>query len=96
MVTSDLPAHTLAPELDDSNATAALHADASATSEDRSKGAAVTSDTIGMYLAYLIALGFMPAPPAAAKADKKLPIVKIDDEQRMALTKLEGRGKVNS
>ncbi|KAI9690861.1 MAG: putative NRPS-like protein biosynthetic cluster [Bathelium mastoideum] len=96
MVTSDLPAHTLAPELDDQNAAKALRADAIATGEDRSKGAAVTADTVGMYLAYLIALGFMPPPPPAAEAQRKLPNVTIGKEQREALAGLEGRGKVGS
>lgn len=96
MVTSDLPGHTIAPELDDSNATTALHADAAAIGEDHSKGAGVTTDTIGVYLAYLIALGFMSAPPASSGAEKKLPIITISNEQREALTKLEGRGKVGS
>ena len=96
MVTSDLPAHTVAPELDDRNATAALRADAVATGEDRSKGAAVTVDTIGVYLAYLIALDFMPAPAATSAAQKKLPNVTIEKDQREALAKLEGRGKVGS
>ena len=96
MVTSDLPSHTIAPELDDTNAAKALRADALATGEDRSKGAAVTTDIVGVYVAYLIAIGFMPPPPLATKADKEIPNIVIGVEQRDALAKLEGRGKVGS
>ncbi|KAI9707850.1 MAG: large subunit of alpha-aminoadipate reductase [Bogoriella megaspora] len=91
MVTSDLPGATIAPDMDDANATKALRADTDDTGEDRSAGAAVTTETIGVYLAYLIELGFVPPP---TKASGKLPEVTISKEQREMLGRLEGRGKL--
>lgn len=90
MVTGDLPASTKAPELDDRNSAAALKADSTRTKEDLSAGGAVTEDVVGVYLAYLVARGFMPKPTGQAK--KNLPDVKISNEQLQALEKVGGRG----
>lgn len=92
-VTGDLPANTIAPELDDTNAAKALRADVERTGEDRSAGAAVTEETLGVYLAWLVAEGFMPLPPEGGNG-KPLPNVKITGEQREAMKKAGGRGKV--
>lgn len=90
MVTGDLPASTKAPELDDRNAAAALRADKTRTGEDLSGGGAVTEDTVGTYLAYLIARGFLPKPTKQGR--KSLPSIHIGKEQLQALEKVGGRG----
>lgn len=89
-VTGDLPAGTIAPELDDSNAATALRADADWTGEDVSGGSAVTPETMGLYLSYLVAVGFLPAPEGGR--GKPLPEVKLGGEQRAALGGVGGRG----
>ncbi len=53
---------------------------------------AVTEDTVGLYLAYLVELGFMPAP--TGNGPKKLPGASIAGNQREALSRLQGRGAV--
>lgn len=72
-VVGDLPADTIAPELDDSNAEAALKLYLSGTSqaEDPLSENAVTIETLGKYYAYLIASGFLPAP--TGKGERELP-----------------------
>ncbi|KAJ4541436.1 large subunit of alpha-aminoadipate reductase [Exophiala dermatitidis] len=65
-VANDLPSNTRAPELDDRNAEAALYADSQWTKVDASEGAGVTKNTIGLYLAYLVEIGFLPPPPTAS------------------------------
>jgi len=75
-VVGNLPADTVAPELDDSQAIAALK-----LYYNRNEELAKRSDTehairvssIGMYLAYLAAAGFLPAP--AEKGEHELPKV---------------------
>lgn len=89
-VTGDLPAGTIAPELDDANAAAALRADATWTGEDVSGGAAVTEETMGLYLSYLVAVGFLPAPESGKGME--LPEVRLGEEQRSALGGVGGRG----
>ncbi|KAI5293620.1 large subunit of alpha-aminoadipate reductase [Ascosphaera acerosa] len=85
-VTADLPANTRAPELDDSNAAAALRADAS----DQPCAAGVTEDIMGIYLRYLVSIGFLPAPQA--KGARELPSLSLSDAQRDALKQVGGRG----
>lgn len=92
MVTADLPGSTKAPELDDTNAAMALRLDISRTGKDYSRGGAVTEETIGVYLAYLIARGFMPTPSNAST--KILPNITISESQRAALEQIGGRGRV--
>jgi L-aminoadipate-semialdehyde dehydrogenase len=89
-VTSDLPGDTKAPELDDRNAAKALKEDERWTGEDWSQGGAVTEDTVGVYLAYLIELGFMPRPEG--RAEKELPKLEISEEKREAMARVGGRG----
>jgi L-aminoadipate-semialdehyde dehydrogenase len=88
-VTGDLPADTKAPELDDANARQALKSDAAWTGEDLSGGGAVREDTIGVYLSYLIELGFMPRP--TGKALWNLPEPKLSESQREGMKKVGGR-----
>ena len=85
-----MPAGSKAPELDDSNAAKALKADAAWTGEDLSSGSGVTVDTIGVYLAYLIEIGFMPPPTSSSS--KALPEIKLKPEQREGISKVGGRG----
>lgn len=89
-VTADLPANTIAPELDDTNAHAALAADAKLTADNDSAGANVDEKLMGTYLAYLVAVGFLPAPEGS-KA-KLLQALAIDEEQLTALRNVGGRG----
>ncbi|KAF1814762.1 alpha-aminoadipate reductase [Eremomyces bilateralis CBS 781.70] len=89
MVTSDMPEGTKAPELDDTNAERALRADERWTGEDWSKGGAVTVETVGVYLAYLVAIGFMPAPSESGRA---LPRIALTKEQKEGLARAGGRG----
>jgi L-2-aminoadipate reductase len=89
-VTNDLPSNTRAPELDDTNAETALYADREWSGEDVSAGTGVTKSTIGLYLAYLVATGFLPAPNK--NSGKRLPEVNISEEHIQALTHVGGRG----
>lgn len=91
-VANDLPSNTRAPELDDSNAEKALYADAKWTKEDLSAGAGVTKNTIGLYLAYLVEIGFLPKPTAVQADTKSLPEVRVTTEQRSAMASVGGRG----
>lgn len=89
MVTTSLPEDSKAPQLDDKNAADVLKKDAKSTGEDLSAGSGVTEDAVGAYLAYLIALGFVPKP---TKEGKKLPDINISVEQKEALASVGGRG----
>lgn len=88
--TTDLPADTIAPEMDDANATAVLKADARFTGEDLSAGGFVDEEIMGRYLAYLVGIGFVGAP--SSKGMKALPEVGISEEQKAALLRVGGRG----
>ncbi|PPQ73836.1 hypothetical protein CVT24_012261 [Panaeolus cyanescens] len=68
-VLDDLPTSTKAPELDDSNTVALLQ-----QSGDKAS-ATVDEETMGLYLAWLIGAGFLPAP-SAASPPKALPELK--------------------
>ncbi|KAI9824562.1 MAG: putative NRPS-like protein biosynthetic cluster [Thelocarpon impressellum] len=92
-VTSDLPASTVAPELDDRNATLVLEADAKVSDVEVVRGSAVSEGLIGGYLAYLVAVGFLPAPPVGHQR-RPLPPCQLGDEQREALGKVGGRGRL--
>lgn len=96
-VTADLPANTIAPELCDTNAATALRSDYQWSGQDVSAGVGVTENVMGVYLAYLVAIGFLPAPNGATKTrndtkPKPLPSMDISTEQRDALGKVGGRG----
>lgn len=88
--TTDLPADTVAPELDDVNAATALKADAHFTGEDLSSGGFVDEEIMGRYLAYLAGIGFMASP--SGKGKKALPAIQINPEQKFALMTVGGRG----
>ncbi|KAF2745813.1 large subunit of L-aminoadipate-semialdehyde dehydrogenase [Sporormia fimetaria CBS 119925] len=89
-VTGDLPGDTKAPELDDTNAAKALKSDEKWSGEDWSKGGAVMEDTVGVYLAYLIGLGFMPSPEG--KGELSLPELRLSDEVKEGMKRVGGRG----
>jgi len=99
-VLDNLPQSTKAPELDDSNATEALKRDAEWTKQDKSGGMGVSVETMGIYLGYLVNLGFLPAPPALEESGVKLggeeklrlPHIEIGESQRKGLGEVGGRG----
>lgn len=69
-VLDDLPTSTKAPELDDTNTqTALVESGERATME-------VNQELIGVYLAWLVAIGFIPKPAADAKGQATLPDIK--------------------
>ncbi|KAI4259141.1 MAG: hypothetical protein L6R42_004732 [Xanthoria sp. 1 TBL-2021] len=82
-VTGDLPSTTRAPLLDDTNTQAALRADSQIN--ESTQYPSVTPDVVGLYIAYLVRIGFLPAPPADGK-----PLPKVEVEEGMGLT---GRGR---
>lgn len=89
-VTADLPSNTKAPELDDTNAAAALLADAAWSGIDASAGAGVTEELVGLYASYLVQIGFLPAPTIAGA--RPLPTAQLSEEQRKTLLSIGGRG----
>lgn len=99
-VLDNLPQSTKAPELDDSNTTEALRRDGEWTQEDRSGGMGVSVETMGIYLGYLVTLGFLPAPPPLEEEGVRLdgqervrlPHVEIGESQRKGLSEVGGRG----
>lgn len=86
MVTGDLIEATKAPNLNDRNAEKALEADAKLPQADTPKG--VTEQAIGAYLSFLVARGFMVAPPDTSA----LPKIEITKTQAEALNRVGGRG----
>ncbi|KAE8355816.1 hypothetical protein BDV28DRAFT_128172 [Aspergillus coremiiformis] len=90
-VTADLPSNTKAPELDDAHAAASLRADAAWSGVDASAGAGVTEELVGLYVSYLIAVGFLPSPLASSTA-RALPTARLSDDQKQALANVGGRG----
>ncbi|KAL4932255.1 L-aminoadipate-semialdehyde dehydrogenase [Aspergillus undulatus] len=91
-VTADLPSNTKAPELDDSHAAASLRADAAWSGVDVSAGAGVTEDLVGLYVSYLVSVGFLPGPSNSATAARPLPAASLTDDQKEALASVGGRG----
>jgi L-aminoadipate-semialdehyde dehydrogenase len=88
--TTDLPGDTIAPEMSDLNAAAALRADAAFTGEDLSAGSSPTINVLGNYIAYLTSIGFLPKAEGAGTS--KLPGLKISEDQKAALLRVGGRG----
>ena len=91
-VANDLPSNTRAPDLDDRNAEAALYADAEWTGEDVSAGSGVTKREVGLYLAYLVEVGFLPRPKGTVEGAKALPRLRLGDGQMEAMKRVGGRG----
>lgn len=90
-VTADLPSNTKAPELDDAHAAASLRSDAPWSGVDASAGAGVTEELVGLYVSYLVQVGFLPGPPASSSA-RPLPVAPISEDQKAALANVGGRG----
>lgn len=65
-VLDDLPTSTKAPDLDDANTVALLAADSQETDST------VSPELMGLYLAWLVAAGFLP-PPSVVSPAKSLP-----------------------
>ncbi|KAL8993033.1 MAG: hypothetical protein Q9169_006644 [Polycauliona sp. 2 TL-2023] len=84
-VTGDLPSTTRAPLLSDTNAQAALAADGPGNKP--SQHPSVTPEVIGLYIAYLVRVGFLSAPPKGG-GGKPLPEVEVGEGSG-----LTGRGR---
>jgi L-aminoadipate-semialdehyde dehydrogenase len=91
-VLDNLPSSTKAPELDDSNTVVSLKKDSKWTKEDCSQGAGVGVQTMGIYIAYLIAIGFLPPPPQ--KGELETPNIELSKEEIQGLQAIGGRGAV--
>ncbi|KAK9369236.1 hypothetical protein V1509DRAFT_620127 [Lipomyces kononenkoae] len=91
-VLDNLPQSTKAPELDDRNAVAALRYDGEHfTGEDVSAGKGVTQDIMGIYLAYLVGIGFLDKP--THEGTRSLPVpAGLDETVVNALKGVGGRG----
>lgn len=55
-----------------------------------SAGSAVTVETVGAYLAYLVEVGFLPSPTKTG--ERALPVCELSAAQKEALGKIGGRG----
>lgn len=89
-VLDDLPQSTKAPELDDTNTRISLREDASWTGVDLSAGKGIDFKQMGVYIAYLIAIGFLEAPSAQGSA--KLPEITVSSQIVEKLANVGGRG----
>lgn len=79
MVLENLPENTKAPNLDDKNAVTSLKKDIEWSGEDVSSGKGATSEQIGIYIAFLRKVGFLPAP--AHEGTIKLPVIELSQQQ---------------
>ncbi|ODM16957.1 L-aminoadipate-semialdehyde dehydrogenase large subunit [Aspergillus cristatus] len=84
-VVGDLPSDSLAPELDDANAATSLRA--FGASPEQLSDRAVGTETIGRYLAFLVATGFLPSPSTTGV--KAIP--SVDTQRLQAMGSLGGR-----
>ncbi|KAI1114257.1 aminoadipate reductase [Nemania sp. NC0429] len=89
LVVEDLPGNSIARELDDTNTSAALKL----YEGESSSPAANTVDThaLGTYLAYLVAVGFLPPPPSTESGGSPLPKLEGSASQILAAGHLGGR-----
>lgn len=88
-VTSDLPSDTNSKNLDNTNAKAVLRA--SGVVDEKDCQVQATQETVASYLAYMAEIRFIGRPKEGAEGAKKLPVIKIPEEQKRAL-KMVGRG----
>ena len=79
MVLDGLAENTRAPELDDTNATSSLQKDKKWTGVDVSSGKGATPEQIGIYIAFLNKVGFLPPPPTTGELN--LPQISLSEEQ---------------
>ncbi|CDK24273.1 unnamed protein product [Kuraishia capsulata CBS 1993] len=83
-VLDNLPQDTKAPELDDANAVLALKEDVRWNGgKDFSNGDGITVKSMGVYISYLIKVGFLPAP--SKQGELSLPEVEISEESLQLL-----------
>jgi L-aminoadipate-semialdehyde dehydrogenase len=84
LAVSDLPGDSKSPVLNTTNSTALVR------SASLDPGMPTVDESIlARYLAYLVAIDFIKAP-----ASSTLPSIKLSQERREALAKVEGRGKI--
>ncbi|AET38941.1 L-aminoadipate-semialdehyde dehydrogenase Ecym_3457 [Eremothecium cymbalariae DBVPG len=89
LVLDNLPANIKAPELDDRNTVLSLKKDIQWSGVDVSSGAAVSQDTVGIYISFLNRVGYLPPP---TQGSSKLPPVTLNPEQvRMVSSGMGGR-----
>ncbi len=90
----DLPTDSLAPQLDDANAVAALKEDEywNADSVDYSAGAGVDLKIMGVYISYLVKIGFLP--PSTSAGRLALPKIQVSEESLKLIH--QGVGKRSS
>ncbi|VVT44479.1 uncharacterized protein SAPINGB_P000430 [Magnusiomyces paraingens] len=89
-VLDNLPQNTKAPELDDTNAAAALKADTEWVGKDYSAGMGIDVKQLGVYLAYLIKVGFLQPPKE--KGEEAIPEITVSEASLELLGKVGGRG----
>ncbi|SSD60185.1 probable L-aminoadipate-semialdehyde dehydrogenase [Saccharomycodes ludwigii] len=77
MCLDDLPHSTIAPPLDDKNASVVLSEDSKWTGVDVSKGKGCTSAQVDIYISFLNKVGFLPRAPRS----EALPEVELSKEQ---------------
>jgi len=86
-VTDNLPTSTKAPELDDANARTCLE---KYDGGKYKEGSGVSKEMMGVYLGYLVGLGFLEKPDG--KGERELEIVNVSQEVKGALGEVGGRG----
>lgn len=92
-VLDNLPQDTKAPELDDQNAVKALKADVALSGEDVSAGKGVVGDVLGIYISYLVKIGFLPVPTGSGEP---LADIEMSEETLSLITSgAGGRGSAN-
>ena len=105
-VTTDLPTNTQAPALEIRAAGTLLRGDKHSQDINDPDRIGVTRDLVGKYIAYLVAIGFLPAPaPAPAPESSSgvnesspvspLPQVQLQPGQREAQTRVGGRAHLS-
>ncbi|KAF3911567.1 hypothetical protein ABW20_dc0110497 [Dactylellina cionopaga] len=87
-VCDNLPQSTKAPELDDGNAREALKR----YEEKWMGGSGVDEGLMGVYLAYLVGIGFLEAPEG--KGEKEMPKVEVGERSMKRMKEIGGRGAI--
>lgn len=84
-VTDNLPRDTATPSLLDTNAVKVLHADD--PEYDIEKRSQATEETVGMYLSYMVGIGFIE-PPKEGGIGRELPRIEMTEAQKEMLGKV--------
>ncbi|KAK9458860.1 uncharacterized protein V1516DRAFT_642958 [Lipomyces oligophaga] len=91
-VLDNLPNSTKAPELDDRHAVEALRFDSEAWGlADKSAGMGINTEIVGIYLAYLVEVGFLQKP---SEEGTELPSLELPEQMRQELGNVGGRGGI--